>query len=233
MSRVVSPNMASHCAPSSHSSADSTTLRTITRFRGSGCEELTSPSRILSMVAGRGGPGAAAARPLRLGPAPPAPPRPAPPRPAPPASAPPRSRGRFQWSRAAPPASPGSRVGSRGRRARVLRPPRCARSADSGARRCRSSGSGRRASGEGRRRSAGGRSGAGGPGGPGDAARRCARGSLGLGPLGRVGPRSRCPGGRATGAGGGRSGLPPRLGAPRSLPARLPGRPRRLLPPPS
>uniref|UniRef100_A0A671F5C4 Uncharacterized protein n=1 Tax=Rhinolophus ferrumequinum TaxID=59479 RepID=A0A671F5C4_RHIFE len=51
MSRVVRSNMASHCASSSQCSADSTTFRTISRFSGSGCEELTRPSRILSMVA--------------------------------------------------------------------------------------------------------------------------------------------------------------------------------------
>uniref|UniRef100_A0A8D0SRR6 Uncharacterized protein n=1 Tax=Sus scrofa TaxID=9823 RepID=A0A8D0SRR6_PIG len=51
ISRVVRSNMASHCASSSQFSADSTTFLTITRFRGRGCEELTRPSRILSIVA--------------------------------------------------------------------------------------------------------------------------------------------------------------------------------------
>uniref|UniRef100_A0A8C3QQN7 Uncharacterized protein n=1 Tax=Cyanoderma ruficeps TaxID=181631 RepID=A0A8C3QQN7_9PASS len=52
MSRVPSANMARHCAWLSGVSADSTTRRTITRFSGSGCDELTSPSRILSMAPG-------------------------------------------------------------------------------------------------------------------------------------------------------------------------------------
>ncbi|EDL10887.1 RIKEN cDNA 4631402N15, isoform CRA_a [Mus musculus] len=51
MRRVVRSNMASHCASSSQCSANSTTFRTIIRLRGSGCEELTRPSRILSIVA--------------------------------------------------------------------------------------------------------------------------------------------------------------------------------------
>uniref|UniRef100_A0A8D2F1C6 Uncharacterized protein n=1 Tax=Theropithecus gelada TaxID=9565 RepID=A0A8D2F1C6_THEGE len=57
MSRVVRSNMASHCASSSQCSADSTTFRTITRLRGRGCEELTRPSRILSIVATQQGQG--------------------------------------------------------------------------------------------------------------------------------------------------------------------------------
>uniref|UniRef100_A0A9L0T4S9 Uncharacterized protein n=1 Tax=Equus caballus TaxID=9796 RepID=A0A9L0T4S9_HORSE len=57
MSRVVRSNMASHCALSSQCSADSTTFRTIIRFRDSGCEELTRPSRILSIVATQQGQG--------------------------------------------------------------------------------------------------------------------------------------------------------------------------------
>uniref|UniRef100_A0A8D0GTR0 Uncharacterized protein n=1 Tax=Sphenodon punctatus TaxID=8508 RepID=A0A8D0GTR0_SPHPU len=59
MRRVLSANMARHCAPLSGVSADSTTRRTITRLSGNGCDELTSPSRILSMA----GAGAASAAP--------------------------------------------------------------------------------------------------------------------------------------------------------------------------